>query len=146
MWSLLNTTNTVECTVFKINFQILQLYCFFFHSSIFSPFSFVKQICTILAHPCFQQQQVQYCINYIHCSKLYSMSFVLLWYTIELLCPFHLCYTAGTHQQVCVFQVLLPEGPDLPLSSNVPNIEFHAVRSHTLYVEALKRNAKLESV
>lgn len=43
-----------------------------------------------------------------------------------------------THQQVCVFQVLFPEGPDLPLSSNVPNIEFHAMRGDTLYVEALK--------
>lgn len=43
-----------------------------------------------------------------------------------------------THQEVCVLQVLSPEGPDLPLSSDVPDIEFHAVRSDALYVEALK--------
>lgn len=47
-------------------------------------------------------------------------------------------FTVATHQQVCVFQVLFPEGPDLPLSSNVPNVEFHSMRGNTLNVEALK--------
>lgn len=58
-------------------------------------------------------------------------------YTFSCIRIVHLCLTAVTHQQVCVFQILFPEGPDLPLSSNVPNIEFHAVRSDALYVEAL---------
>lgn len=42
-----------------------------------------------------------------------------------------------THQQVCVFEVLFPEGPDLPLSSDVPDIELHAVGGDALDVEAL---------
>lgn len=50
-----------------------------------------------------------------------------------------------THQQVCVLQVLFPEGPDLPLSSDVPDIEFHAMRGDALYVEALKGNIKMAS-
>lgn len=55
-------------------------------------------------------------------------------------------YVSETHQQVCVFQVLFPEGPDLPLSSNVPDVEFHAMRGNALNVEALKWNTKLESL
>lgn len=50
-----------------------------------------------------------------------------------------------THQQVRVFQVLFPEGPDLPLSSDVPDIEFHAMRGDALYVEALKGSTKMAS-
>lgn len=42
------------------------------------------------------------------------------------------------HQQVRVFQVLFPEGPDLPLSSDVPDVKFHPMRGDALYVETLK--------
>lgn len=51
-----------------------------------------------------------------------------------------------THQKVCVFQVFFPEWPDLPLSSNVPNIELHAMRGNALYVEALRLSTKSVSL
>lgn len=50
----------------------------------------------------------------------------------------------ATHQQVCVFKVLFPEGPDLPLSSDVPDIELHAVGGNTLDVEALRWATKVK--
>lgn len=37
-----------------------------------------------------------------------------------------------THQDVCVLEIIPPIGPDLPLTSNVPNIQPEAVRLHTL--------------
>lgn len=49
-----------------------------------------------------------------------------------------------THQQVRVFKVLLPEGPDLPLTSDVPDIELHAVGGDTLDVEALRWATKVK--
>lgn len=64
-----------------------------------------------------------FCIN-----KLYFVVFVFV--------------IAIAHQQVCIFQVLFPEGPDLPLPSNVPNIELHAMRGNTFNVEALKLSTK----
>ena len=41
------------------------------------------------------------------------------------------------HQQVGVVQVLLPEGSDLPLASDVPDVQLHTVRGYALNVEAL---------
>lgn len=50
-----------------------------------------------------------------------------------------------THQQVGVFKILFPEGPDLPLSSDVPHVELHAVGGNTLDVEALTWTTKGQS-
>lgn len=46
--------------------------------------------------------------------------------------------TVTTYQQICVLQILFPEGADLPLTPNVPNIQFHAMTGYTLNVEALE--------
>ena len=52
-------------------------------------------------------------------------------------------WPSGTaHQQVGVVQVLLPEGSDLSLSSDVPHVQLHAMRGHALNVEALRGGEK----
>lgn len=43
-----------------------------------------------------------------------------------------------SHQQICVFKVVPPVGPDLPLASNVPNVEFEPLRLDTFDVKALE--------
>lgn len=50
-----------------------------------------------------------------------------------------------THQQVCVLQVFLPVGSDVPLASDVPDVQLHAVTRDALDVEALQHNPSLLS-
>lgn len=44
-----------------------------------------------------------------------------------------------TDQHVCVFKVVSPVRPDLPLAPNVPNIQLKALRLHTFDVKSLLR-------
>lgn len=42
-----------------------------------------------------------------------------------------------TDQHISVFKVVSPVGPDLPLTSDVPHIEFETLRLDALDVESL---------
>lgn len=44
-----------------------------------------------------------------------------------------------THQHISVFKVVPPVRSDLPLASNVPNIQFKTLRLDALNVESLER-------
>lgn len=45
---------------------------------------------------------------------------------------------SSTHQHICVFKVVSPVRPDLPLASDVPNIQFKTLRLDALNVESLE--------
>lgn len=44
-----------------------------------------------------------------------------------------------TDQHVCVFKVISPVRPDLPLAPNVPDVQFKALRLDTFDVKSLLR-------
>ena len=44
-----------------------------------------------------------------------------------------------THQDVSVFEIVSPVGPDLPLAPDVPDVELESFRLDRLDVEALRR-------
>lgn len=48
----------------------------------------------------------------------------------------------STHQHISVFKIVSPVRPDLPLASNVPDIQFKTLRLDTLNVESLERTQK----
>lgn len=50
--------------------------------------------------------------------------------------------SSSTHQHICVFKVVSPVRPDLPLTSNVPNIQFKTLRLDALNVESLEKTQK----
>lgn len=45
----------------------------------------------------------------------------------------------STHQHISVFKIVSPVWPDLPLASNVPNIQFKTLRLDAFNVETLER-------
>lgn len=48
-----------------------------------------------------------------------------------------------SHQYISVLKVVSPVWPDLPLTSNVPNIQFKPLRLYAFNVETLKESEKL---
>ena len=51
-----------------------------------------------------------------------------------------------SHQHISVFKVVPPVWPDLPLTSDVPNIQFKPLRLYALNVESLKESENLKLV
>lgn len=51
----------------------------------------------------------------------------------------YLMHLSSTHQHICVFKVISPVRPDLPLASDVPNVKFKTLRLNTLNVESLEK-------
>lgn len=56
-----------------------------------------------------------------------------------------LAHRSSTHQHICVFKVISPVRPDLPLASNVPNVEFKALRLDAFNVETLESTQNITS-
>lgn len=50
----------------------------------------------------------------------------------------------NTHKHVSIFKVISPVWPDLPLASNVPDVQFEALRLHALNVKALAKTGELK--
>lgn len=48
----------------------------------------------------------------------------------------------NTHQHISVFKVVSPVRPNLPLASNIPNVEFKSLRLDALNVESLEEEEK----
>lgn len=46
-------------------------------------------------------------------------------------------YFLPPHQHICVFKVISPVRSDLPLTSNVPNVQFKPLRLDTFDVKSL---------
>ncbi len=51
----------------------------------------------------------------------------------------------NTHKHVSIFKVVSPVRPYLPLASNVPDIQFEALRLHALNVKALASTEELKA-
>lgn len=60
-----------------------------------------------------------------------------LWHNASFL--LHHAHQHSTHQHICVFKVVSPVGPDLPLASDVPHVQLKTLRLDTLNVESLKQ-------
>jgi len=52
----------------------------------------------------------------------------------------------NTHKHISIFKVVSPVWSDLPLTSNVPDIQFEALRLHALNVKALARTEELKLI
>lgn len=51
----------------------------------------------------------------------------------------HLVHQSSTHQHICVFKVISPVRPDLPLAADVPNVQFKTLRLDAFNVETLEQ-------
>lgn len=58
----------------------------------------------------------------------------------------HLVHQSSAHQHICVFKVISPVRPDLPLAANVPNVQFKTLRLDTFNVEALEQTQNSKQV